>query len=682
MSVQCGMCSFNSPVDPKQFAGLVESVHHSYDRTDVYSSENLRMCYCALDTTPESTEERQPYRSVLGPVLTWDGRLDNRDELISELHALLPDDRTDVAIVMAAYERWGTRSFAKLLGDWALALWDPLENTLLLARDFIGTRQLFYHKSSNGISWSTLLSSMLKSADTPLSLDEEYIAGYFVLSPSPDRSPYCGIRQLPPGSFVTVKEGNVVTREYWNVDPSHSTIYKNDSEYEEHFRELFSNSVRRRLRSNTPVLAELSGGMDSSSIVCVADRLISDGSARVPRLDTISYYDDLEPNWDERPYFTLIEAKRAQKGVHLDVSGGFTFDPPLDTEYFSPVPPEVDQSAILFENQRRASMRERNNRVLLSGIGGDEFLGGVPTPIPELANLAYRRQFRALLQRTKAWSLSRKQPLLHLLLATAADFFPATLPGLRKKGHIPRWLRESFVRRHKESFLSCTSRSNPWGPLPSFQANCGALRAIRRQVASATPKHVVDYEVRYPYLDRDLLQFLFSIPREQLVRPGRRRCLMRRALAGIVPEQILERRRKAFVVRGPMSALSSSWTQICALTEHMISDTLGFVDRTAFLESLESARQGREEPLVLILHALRLELWLRNAVRRGILSIPGIVPLRTDQETTVRQPSTPELALFSHPERAIQSDMVKVRRVLLESPLSGLGSSPGYDVDE
>jgi asparagine synthase (glutamine-hydrolysing) len=681
MSVQCGMCSFDSPVDPKQFADLVESARHRYDRTEVYSSENLRMCYYAFDTTPESTMETQPYRSVLGPVLTWDGRLDNRDELISELHALLTDDRTDVAIVMAAYERWGIRGFAKLLGDWALALWDPRENALLLARDFIGTRQLFYHRTPNGISWSTLLSSILKAADMPLSLDEEYIAGYFVLSPSPERSPYRGIWQLPPGTFVTVKEGSVVTREYWNFDPSHSITYKKDTEYEEHFRELFSDSVRRRLRSNTPVLAELSGGMDSSSIVCVADRLISDGSARIPRLDTISYYDDLEPNWDERTYFTLVEARRGQKGIHLDASGGFTFDPPFDPEYFSPVPPGLDQSAILFETKRRACMREANSRALLSGIGGDEFLGGLPTPIPELANLAYRRQFRALLQRTKAWSLSRKQPLLHLLLTTASDFFPATLSGLRKEGRIPRWLCESFVRRYKESFLSCTTRSDPRGPLPSFQANCGALRALRRQVCSAASKHDGEYEVRYPYLDRDLLQFLFSIPREQLVRPGRRRCLMRRALAGIVPEQILERRRKAFVVRGPMSALSSSWPQISALTEHMISDTLGFVDRTAFLESLESARQGREEPVVIILQALRLELWLRNALGRGILSIPGIVPLGSDQETTVRLHPTPELTRFSHLEKAIESDMLKLRQIVLEN-LGGLGSSPGYEADE
>ena len=90
-------------------------------------------------------------------------------------------------------------------------------------------------------------------------------------------------------------------------------VIGSDAEYEEHFRSVFAQSVRRRLRSDSPILAELSGGMDSSSIVCMADEIISRGQLATPRLDTLSYYDDSEPNWNERPYFSQVEEKRGRR---------------------------------------------------------------------------------------------------------------------------------------------------------------------------------------------------------------------------------------------------------------------------------------------------------------------------------------------------------------------------------
>ncbi len=229
-------------------------------------------------------------------------------------------------------------------------------------------------------------------------------------------------------------------------------------------------------------------------------------------------------------------------------------------------------------------------------------------------------------------------------------------------------------------FLTSTCRTNLRGPLPSFQTNQGALRAIRRQLAALAPRQV-DCELRYPYLDRDLLQFLFSIPREQLVRPGRRRSLMRRALAGIVPQEILERRRKAFVVRGPMAALAKSCDHITALVSPMICDALGFLDRSLFMQSLDLARQGHEEPLVLILHTLRLELWLRSAVARGVLAVDDPKLYSCDATAKAGTHMAPELSLVTRPQRAIRSDMTKVKQIVLEN-LGGLGSAPGYEADE
>src|SRR5262249_28042956 len=147
-----------------------------------------------------------------------------------------------------------------------------------------------------------------------------YIAGWLGQFPATDLTPYVGIHSVPPSCFIRLEQRRQTLRQYWDFNPSKRIRYRSDLEYEEHFRAVFRESVRRRLRSDAPVLAELSGGMDSSSIVCVADLVVSHEERESPRLDTVSYFDDSEPNWNERPFFTRVEEWRGQTGWHIDVS--------------------------------------------------------------------------------------------------------------------------------------------------------------------------------------------------------------------------------------------------------------------------------------------------------------------------------------------------------------------------
>src|SRR5205814_4307574 len=106
---------------------------------------------------------------------------------------------------------------------------------------------------------------------------------------------------------------------YWDFDPGKKIRYRTDAEYEQYFRTVFATAVQRKLRSDRPVLAELSGGMDSSSIVCMADLIIARGQADCPRLDTISWFDSSNPNWDDPFYFAKVEEKRGRTGCHIDL---------------------------------------------------------------------------------------------------------------------------------------------------------------------------------------------------------------------------------------------------------------------------------------------------------------------------------------------------------------------------
>jgi asparagine synthase (glutamine-hydrolysing) len=224
-----------------------------------------------------------------------------------------------VAIVAAAYEKWGANCFAKLIGDWALSIWNPGNRSLILAKDPIGTRHLYYSFDNNQVTWSTILDPLVRLAGKTFALNEEYIAGWFSMFPAVDLTPCVGIHSVPPSSSVLLRPGKHAVSKYWDFDPKNKIRYRTEAEYEEHFRVVFAKAVQRKLRSDRPVLAELSGGRDSSSIVCMADTIIARGAADTPRLDTISYYDDSEPNWNERPYFTKVEEKRGRTGWHVNV---------------------------------------------------------------------------------------------------------------------------------------------------------------------------------------------------------------------------------------------------------------------------------------------------------------------------------------------------------------------------
>jgi len=150
------------------------------------------------------------------------------------------------------------------------------------------------------------------------------------------------------------------------------------------------------------------------------------------------------------------------------------------------------------------------------------------------------------------------------------------------------------------------------GPLPSFQDNLSTLEGLRRQLACDATSAELPCEKRYPYLDRDLLAFLYAIPREQLLRPGQRRSLMRRALSGIVPTEVLFRKRKAYVARASIVAISAEWAAVTEMTKSMASGSLGIVNENKLSEILEKARHGEEVQMTTVIRTLGVESWLKN----------------------------------------------------------------------
>jgi asparagine synthase (glutamine-hydrolysing) len=616
MSVIFGRWNFDGRSASPDYVNKVRTSLAAYgpDSFRSYSNDGVTVDFHAFHTTKQSRNQIQPFVSTAGPVLAWDGRLDNRKEIIGHLGDSLTEDSADVCIVAGAYERWTLECFGRLIGDWALSIWNPVDRSVILAKDPLGPQHLYYSVLKDSLTWSTVLDPLVLYAGQTFALDQEYIAGCLSLFPASHLTPYVGIRSVPSSSFVRFQEQRETVRKYWDFDPAKTICYKTDAEYEDHFRTVFAQAVRRRLRSDAPVLAELSGGMDSSSIVCMADLEMSYGAADAIRLDTVSYFDDSEPGWDEYPYFTKVEDKRGRTGCHIDVSSRRALRLTFQTGHFAATPLSL-RDANHATWQFAECVNSQGNRVVLSGIGGDEVTGGVPTPTPELENLLVAGRFRILARQLKIWALIQRRPWFYLFFEAVRGFFPSAIVGVPKSHRPPPWLNPIFERRHRQALSGYHARLKVFGPTPSFQENLFALEVLRRQMACSVLTTEPLYEKRYPYLDRDLLEFLYAVPREQIVRPGQRRSLMRRALAGIVPPEILNRKRKATVARGPTAVIASQWPEVAEITKQMVTSSLGMVASGDFVAALENARGGREVPIVPLFRTLAIESWLRNMLR-------------------------------------------------------------------
>ena len=242
-------------------------------------------------THQRSELEVRPVADGHGRVISFDGRLDNYKELAQEL--ALPHSESDSRIVLAAFDRWGQGCFSHLVGDWALALWSGREEALYLARDHAGARTLYFHQQGNSIRWSTYLDTFA-AGGTELRLADEYVARYLTVSPVRDLTPYDGIFSVPPAHCVIFRKGVMSRYAHWDSTVSSTIRYKSDSEYGSHFLALFQQSVERRTGPGAPILAQLSGGMDSTSIVCMSDHIRRSHDPKAKILDTISFYDDSE----------------------------------------------------------------------------------------------------------------------------------------------------------------------------------------------------------------------------------------------------------------------------------------------------------------------------------------------------------------------------------------------------
>lgn len=578
----------------------------------------IGMVYRAFHTTSESRIETQPLVSTRGVAVCWDGRLDNRADLIPLLREEISGVATDAKLVLAAYRQWGAAFASRIIGDFALSLWDSQSRTLLLARDHAGVRGLFHRHDEHRIVWSTDMELLLDLAGSRLEINDEYVADFVTRRPDPAQTPYQNIHAVPPGHLITVANGRLRIKRFWEVDPHREVRYQTDAEYEEHFRHLFGEAVSCRMRSDRPVWSELSGGFDSSSIVCMAHRLRERAEVEAPAFETVSRVFDEVKGSDERKYIEPVEAYVGKQGLHLR-EDDYRMLSPLGAKYSRLIPNPIGDLAEYY-HALSSAMKTRDARVLLMGHGGDEVLISSPDPAPELSELLLRCRPLQLHQRLRVWSSALKKGYGKLL------WHKAVIPAL------PAWLQ---VRRNTRSVNILTSvytddfvrrmsfRERLLGPPNEFgfrypvgRIKSKYLSILIRSVAAGLYQTMVDADATFPFTHRPLIEFMMALPFDQCRRPGETRSLAHRALSTLLPREIAQRRDKGLSGFAYMAALARESGRLERLFAEARICARGYVKPAALKELVDLAKSGNSQRSTLLMSLICMEHWLRAVESR------------------------------------------------------------------
>lgn len=547
------LCLDGAPADLAALERMAAALRHrGPDRQGCRQDGPVAMSHGMLHTTSESLEERQPLVSDDGGLcLTLDGRVDNREALRSALLAggARPRSDTDAELVLQAYAAWGVECADRILGDFAFAMWDRPRRRLFCARDPLGMKPLYYRQDGRTLRWASELHALIEDALAPLVPNEGMVAEHLAgLVTHHEETVWRGIRRVPPGHALVVDAGSIRVVRHWRVDPAREVRYGRDEEYAEHFLEILTAALRCRLRSHCPVGAHLSGGMDSSSLVALVQRLFRQGLAADLGFETFSFaYPGLP--CDESPY---IRAVVDAFGLKANVVDYVRPDPGYWTRQsrryrdLTDFPDGGAGTAHLF-----ALARERGMRVMLTGFGGNEWVEGTPV---HLADLLTRFRLRALVRQARADMDFAGYPSLAATI-WGGGLLPLVPPKARRvagrllgRNGVPCWIEPGFARA-----TALADRIRSVEPDPPFRTH--AQRAIYRVGTSGAQVYSTELcersaaehgiEERHPYHDRRLVEFMLAVPEEQRWHGPETKRTLRHAMRGLLPEAVRQRHVQA-----------------------------------------------------------------------------------------------------------------------------------------
>jgi asparagine synthase (glutamine-hydrolysing) len=628
MSVQTGIRYFDG-----QQASHVEVaclLHGLKERGPDYVSTcvkgSIGLGFRGFNVAPQDRLD-QPLRGPSDSVITFDGRLDNREELVKRLG--LGGMPTDAALALAAFECWGTQSFELLAGEYALVLWDAFHGALFLVRSRCGTRPLFYIGSASKITWSSEIDDLVVKSNIPPEVNDAYAIGYLYYQPDIDESPFHNVVVVPCGSYVAVTPSGKIRPPVSTWHPENLTPIKlsSDSEYEEAWRQQVESAVASRLRASKSVFCELSGGLDSSTIALLAHRVLANSARDPAMLTTVSCTYEKSTWCDETAFILMVEQSRKRAGVHVtERSQEATLG--LEDVKFTGVP----NTSHCFPGRYRVTeelMKRTGARILLTGIGGDHIFWSDPTGSPELADLLIRWRLLATISMARRWSQAAAMPLWQVLIASAVG--PITVANRFLRWHPPDVNLRPWITNCARRYVTGTGRSqalrvNTSIGRPSLRVRVQAVRALYALISAGYFQEYYGIYFSHPLAHQQLIDFVLSLPIDQLARPGEDRSLMRRAMRGLLPERVRTRKSKGSIDEMFCRALEREQQSIGPASALEVCRR-GYANPEPLAKAIREVALGRLDHSYALVRLFSLERWLRSlgqiASRRLTLESPG-----------------------------------------------------------
>ena len=538
-------------------------------------------------------KERPGSRSMIAHTKTFvaagDVRLDNRSEIARLATRPLDADASDLEVVLAAIDAAGESCIGRLLGDFAFVLWDARAQKLLAVRDAFGVKPL-YHRSAPNFQ---LFSNRITPLHPRDEFDSEFIADFILgINVGTTRTVWSDVSTVPAGSLMRFRGTAASSARFWSALDCAPSSTGSESGDALRFRELFHDAVRLRANDQSGVWAQLSGGLDSSSIVSVAESMRQRG---VNLEGTVTVVDSLGDG-DERVFSDVIVN---QFGLRNEQVTDFWAWQDIDN---APVTDEPFQMYPFFARDARMRdvVRNAGGRVLLSGMGSDHYLFG---SLDYISDLAAKGHVRSALREVLAWSLTERQSFWKL---THQELIKPLLPFVRNNTQtppVPQWLQPGFTRRCNDMHATRISPGNRFA-----QKTATAISTLPG-VFERWP-YDDDIEMRYPFLYRPLVEFAVGLPATERVRPEANKWVLREAMKGLVPERVRTRSSKGVIDARILWSLTRERARIEKLLQAPILGDLGCIDPVAMRQSVDAARRGEHVDSVTLFSALSLETWL------------------------------------------------------------------------
>lgn len=559
--------------------------HRGPDGRNFVTDGHIGIGHCLMRVNLEDRFEAQPVRDLAADlILVADCRIDNREELAPQCGIAAAElrDVPDGALLLRAYKTWGDDCAKHLLGDFAFALWDRRCGKLLLGRDHMGQRNVFYHKGKYFFAFASEIKALWALADVPRRLPDEEIARFFFRTAAqrPEGGTrYAGIAAVPGGSVVvTGQDGSLTSRRYWepHADPAHQD--RDEAYYVEKYRSVLSEAVACRLRRLTGPAALLnSAGFDTAAIAGLAGPVVTAQGRKLTSLCWLGEETTKTTRGDIRPW---VEACRRVM-PHLDIRElSRKSEAPLSgiervfLAHDGPGSGNRKTWGYLFAEATAAGAR-----LIMDGYGGDYTLN--PRGLGALARHLRRGQLRRfcseLQARLRMSEVSSWRVLKHEIVLPLLPWF--VIQWQRRVRRIGSYaLRTSALHEIEGPRLERLRRNNAAGPeLESIPIT--AMRACIRYhidlicrgaaAAGSIPAAAHGLDLTRPFHDKRVVELALAIPEDLYVKNGLNRYLARRALADVYPPEFRTRGRGNVGALGDSAILDTAAAELLAEAERL-----------------------------------------------------------------------------------------------------------------